>query len=77
MTGFCFPKKKITFLKKQLKYGEFGASTKGLYGEAECSLKGDNNLSAKKRYQIYLGVLRVFDINEKPIETGCYNVTIF
>lgn len=49
----------------------FGLATKAINGALECS--GSNTDKAKKRYQIYTAVLKVFEPSATPIEAGCYN----
>lgn len=51
--------------------GHFGATTKAINGALECSC-GPNE-RAKSRFEKYKKVLRSFQINERPIESGCYN----
>ncbi|KAJ2806608.1 hypothetical protein H4R20_001625 [Coemansia guatemalensis] len=51
--------------------GNFGSSINKINGALEC--KGAAQDKAKKRYEIYKAVLKVFDPNETPKETGCYN----
>ena len=55
-----------------VKQGFFGSSTSAINGAWECSPKGNLN-RAKLRFANYLNVLRAFDLNEAPIESGCYN----
>ncbi|KAI8323898.1 lysozyme-like protein [Martensiomyces pterosporus] len=52
--------------------GNFGASTNKINGALECH-GGANSAAAKKRYQIYQAVLKVFAPSETPKEPGCYN----
>jgi chitinase len=49
----------------------FGLSTNAINGALECS--GSNTDKAKKRYQIYTEVLKVFEASATPVEGGCYN----
>ncbi|KAJ2080070.1 hypothetical protein H4R24_003341 [Coemansia sp. RSA 988] len=51
--------------------GNFGSSINKINGALEC--KGAAQDKAKKRYEIYKAVLKVFDSNETPKESGCYN----
>jgi predicted chitinase len=57
--------------KADVKHGKFGASTNYINGALEC--RGAYGEKAKKRYQIYVQVLSVFDPSSVPIESGCYN----
>ncbi len=57
-----------------VRYGQFGSSTKGLYGETECK-KDSDNLSAKKRFEMYSHIAKIFNLFETPNELGCYNLT--
>lgn len=50
---------------------DFGLATKAINGALECSGSGTD--IAKKRYQIYTEVLKVFEPSATPIESGCYN----
>ena len=54
-----------------VKRGYFGASTKIINGGLECN--GANTYIAKRRFTLYVSVLKAFNINEVPIESGCYN----
>ncbi|PVV01604.1 hypothetical protein BB560_003972 [Smittium megazygosporum] len=49
----------------------FGYSTKMINGDLECS--GRNQDISRKRYLLYKTVLGVFEKNQEPNETGCYN----
>lgn len=49
----------------------FGLATKAINGALECS--GSNTDKAKKRFQIYTAILKVFEPSATPIEAGCYN----
>ncbi len=51
--------------------GWFGSSTDRINGALEC--KGSNKNLAKIRFQKYGLVLKAFNVNETPIEDGCYN----
>ena len=50
----------------------FGLSTKAINGSLECG-SGPNTDRAKKRFQVYTEVLKVFDSSQTAVETGCYN----
>ena len=49
----------------------FGLATKAINGALECSGSGTDK--AKKRYQIYVEILKVFEPSATPVESGCYN----
>ena len=49
----------------------FGLATNAINGALEC--KGSATDKAKKRFQIYTAILKVFEPSATPIETGCYN----
>ena len=57
-------------INDQVKQGWFGTSTLLING-MECS--GSLIDKAKKRFEIYKIVLTAFNVNETPIENGCYN----
>lgn len=50
---------------------KFGLATKAINGALECS--GSSTDKAKKRYQIYTEILKVFEPSATPVESGCYN----
>ena len=50
---------------------KFGVSTKLLNGKIECN--GDSFDEAKDRYVKYVLTLKAFNIEDEPIEEGCYN----
>jgi predicted chitinase len=50
--------------------GHFGKSTDLINGALEC--RGFNTYIAKNRYKKYVNVLKAININEAPIESGCY-----
>ncbi|KAI8323896.1 lysozyme-like protein [Martensiomyces pterosporus] len=52
--------------------GNFGSSVNKINGALECH-GGANADRAKKRYQIYQAILKVFAPSETPKEAGCYN----
>ncbi|KAJ2786691.1 hypothetical protein GGI15_001319 [Coemansia interrupta] len=52
--------------------GNFGASINKINGGLECNGGGAAD-KAKKRYEMYKVVLPIFDPNESPKESGCYN----
>ncbi|KAJ1723245.1 hypothetical protein LPJ53_002410 [Coemansia erecta] len=52
--------------------GNFGASINKINGGLECNGGGAAD-KAKKRYEMYKVVLPIFDSNESPKESGCYN----
>ena len=41
-------------------------------GELECG-NGPNVRKARKRFEIYKNILKAFNVNEEPKESGCYN----
>lgn len=49
----------------------FGLATKAINGPLECN--GGNTEIAKKRFKIYTAILKVWEPNMQPVETGCYN----
>jgi predicted chitinase len=49
----------------------FGLATDAINGGLEC--RGADPTKAKKRYQIYVEILKVFEPSATPIEAGCYN----
>lgn len=55
-----------------VKNGRFGASTRAINGFLECG-NGAYVDKARIRFNIYRQVLQGFNINETPIEGGCYN----
>ena len=55
----------------QVQAGYFGKSTDLINGALEC--RGSNTNLAKLRFKLYVKVLKAFNINEAPIESGCYN----
>jgi chitinase len=57
--------------RADVKNGRFGASTRAINGDLECD--GNFKEKARKRYQIYVIVLSIFDPSSTPIENGCYN----
>ena len=69
-TAFWFWKANVR-TNTQVQAGYFGASTNLINGALEC--RGFNTDKAKSRYQKYLNVLKAFNINQAPIENGCYN----
>jgi chitinase len=50
---------------------KFGASTNQINGDLEC--RGVATDVAKERYNKYVRVLKAFNIDDEPIEDGCYN----
>ena len=50
--------------------GYFGVSTMGINGFLECL--GPYDYKARRRFDLYSTVLKAFNINETPIEAGCY-----
>jgi predicted chitinase len=55
----------------QVQAGYFGKSTDLINGALEC--RGPYVNIAKNRFQKYVNVLKAFNMNETPIENGCYN----
>ena len=51
--------------------GWFGSSTNRINGALECA--GAYQYKAKQRFTKYGIVLKAFNVNESPIENGCYN----
>lgn len=54
-----------------VRIGWFGSSTNRINGALEC--RGSNLNVAKERFRKYGLVLKAFNVNETPIENGCYN----
>jgi len=67
-TSFWFWRTRVA-VNPDVKNGKFGTSTKIING-IEC---GSVNTKAVKRFSIYKIVLSSFNVNETPIENGCYN----
>ena len=70
-TAFWFWKKNVKKLEGISK-GLFGYSTLMINGELECG-NGPNVRKARKRFEIYKNILKAFNVNEEPKESGCYN----
>ena len=51
--------------------GMFGSATNRINGALEC--RGSYQYLAKERFNKYNITLKAFNINETPIENGCYN----
>jgi hypothetical protein len=68
--SFWFWKVNVRTNPEVSKNFKFGVSTKLLNGKLECN--GENVDEAKDRYQIYVLTLKAFNIDEEPIEEGCY-----
>jgi len=51
--------------------GKFGATTNAINGYLECN-GGQYQYKAPNRFYIYKEILKAFNINEQPIEEGCY-----
>lgn len=49
----------------------FGLATDAINGGKEC--RGADPTKAKKRYAIYVALLKVFEPSATPVESGCYN----
>lgn len=54
-----------------VKSGQFGAATKAINGQIECS--GGDSTIPQKRFGIYVATLTAFGIDEAPQEGGCYS----
>ncbi|PVV01834.1 hypothetical protein BB560_003734 [Smittium megazygosporum] len=61
----------VIMTDSRVKEGYFGASTNMINGALEC--KGDFTEIARKRYKIYVKILKVLSPTSTPIENGCYN----
>ena len=72
-TAFWYWNKKVGSLPS-VKRGLFGSSTRAINGAFECATSNMNQ--ARKRFLIYRNVLRALNINDRAIESGCYNWTI-
>lgn len=70
-TAFWFWKANVGY-HPGVELGEFGVTTLCINGVLECN-NGPNVNKAKLRFQIYSKILKAFNIDEKPIETGCYS----
>ena len=68
--SFWFWKDRVHY-RSGVSEGQFGVTTRAINGGLECG-NGPNVQTAKKRFEIYKRVLLAFNINESPIETGCY-----
>jgi len=62
--------KKIYSIYKAFAKIVLGVSTKLLNGKLECN--GENIDEAKNRYEIYKITLNAFNVEDEPIEEGCY-----
>lgn len=51
---------------------QFGLATRAINGGLECDGAAHVD-TAKKRFQIYTAILKVFEPSATPIETGCYS----
>ena len=71
-TAFWYWKRFVGVLP-QVKNGFFGSSTRAINGFLECAGDNKNLDKALKRFAIYKNVLTAFNLNEVPIEQGCYN----
>ena len=69
-TAFWYWSKKVNTVPS-VKMGYFGVSTNAINGALECS--GPKRDAAQNRFRIYKNVLIAFNVNETPIEYGCYN----
>jgi predicted chitinase len=69
-TAFWFWKTNVA-IDSAVKEGKFGATTKRINGLLEC--RGERLERAKLRFEFYKTIIKVFDIQEAPIEAGCYN----
>ena len=56
---------------RDVKRGQFGAATKAINGQIECS--GGDSTIPQKRFDIYVATLTAFGIDEAPQEGGCYS----
>ncbi|RNA04083.1 chitinase 4-like [Brachionus plicatilis] len=69
-TAFWFWKANVGS-RYDVKNGRFGASTMAINGGLECN--GPYQDKARKRFEIYKICMKEFNLNETPIENGCYN----
>lgn len=69
-TAFWFWKTNVGS-RAEVKKGYFGSSTMAINGGLECN--GPYKAKATKRFNVYKIVLEKFNVNENPIENGCYN----
>lgn len=53
-----------------VKENKFGATTKAINGSLECN--GQNVEKSKKRYEIYMKIVKTLDISNPASEGGCY-----
>lgn len=70
-TAFWYWKTRVG-TRQEVKNGWFGSATNAINGGLECN-GGFYQDKAKKRFEIYKVVLKEFNVNETPIENGCYN----
>ncbi|RNA07089.1 chitinase 4-like [Brachionus plicatilis] len=70
LSAFWFWETKVS-IDTGVKMGNFGSSTNRINGILEC--RGHNLEKARKRFEYYTTILKIFEINEKPKESGCYN----
>ena len=70
LSAFWFWKTKVS-IDFGVKIGNFGSSTNKINGFLEC--RGKNIEKAKKRFEYYRTIFKIFEIDGTPIESGCYN----
>lgn len=68
-TAFWFWKTNVGYYLG-VEEGKFGVTTKAINGALECN--GQDTQKAKSRFRIYTKVLKAFNIDEIPEESGCY-----
>ncbi len=69
-TAFWYWKKHVKS-RPGIELGYFGESTDAINGKLEC-FDGPNVHKAKLRFNLYKKILKGLNINEEPIEKGCY-----
>ncbi|CAF0901134.1 unnamed protein product [Brachionus calyciflorus] len=69
-TAFWFWERHVA-TDPNVKLGKFGASTNHINGFLEC--RGENLDRARKRFEFYKKILKIFGLDETPDESGCYN----
>jgi predicted chitinase len=70
-TALWYWSKRVHILNS-VKTGSFGSSTSAINGAWECFGNG-NATRAMERFAVYVKVMKAFNLNETPIESGCYN----
>ncbi|CAF0708848.1 unnamed protein product [Brachionus calyciflorus] len=69
-TAFWFWKANVGY-RQGVEEGHFGVTTLAINGILECN-NGPNVSKAKIRFQMYTKILKALNLDETPIEGGCY-----